>query len=274
MVLETPLPFHETVRSAAPLTRLLRGVFVAFFAALQFLTIAPALVRRPFTGAELGRAVAFFPLVGLLLGAALLGLDRVLAWVFPISLASALLLASWVVLTGALHLDGFLDSCDGLFGGRTPEERLRILRDPRIGAFGACGGVLLILIKYEALTALVARTTALLLAPMLGRWGMAMAIVLFPYARPQGLGSALKEHARGWHVAVATLAVAAVAYWLGGWPGLLILPGCAACTWIAARFALRRLPGLTGDLYGALCELLEVVVLLAVVAVERRIHAA
>lgn len=273
MAVETPLSPPEIRPSTAPSTGPVRGVCVAFLAALQFLTIAPALVRRPFTGPELGRAVAFFPLVGLLLGAALLGIDQGLALVFPRGVVSALVLVAWVVLTGALHLDGFLDTCDGLFGGRMPEDRLRILRDPRIGAFGAAGGVLLLLVKYQALAALGAYATALLLAPTLGRWGMAVAVVLFPYARTDGLGSAIKEHARKWQVLLATVVVPAVVYYLGGWTGLLLLLGCAVFTWLAARFALRRLPGLTGDLYGALCELLEILVLLTMVAVERRAHA-
>jgi adenosylcobinamide-GDP ribazoletransferase len=238
-------------------------------AAVQFLTLAPPLVRRPFTPEELGRSVGWFPQVGLALGGLLAGLDWGLAWAFPPGVTAALVLAAWVVCTGALHLDGFLDSCDGLFGGHTPEARLRIMRDERAGAFAVIGGVVLLLLKYAALAGNPGRLAALIVAPVVGRWGMAVAVVGFPYGRAEGLGRAMKDHA-GWpQAALASIVAAAV---IGGvavatdWRALLTVPLVGALTWAVGRFVLRRLPGLTGDIYGALCELLEVVVLLAFVA--------
>ena len=86
-------------------------------AALQFLTIAPPLSRRMFTPGEMGRAVGYFPVVGLALGGLLYGLDEMLRFIWPDGLCAALVLLAWVLADGsALHLDGFLDSCDGLFG--------------------------------------------------------------------------------------------------------------------------------------------------------------
>jgi len=231
-------------------------------AALQFLTIMPPLVRRPFTPVELGRAVGYFPLVGTLLGGVLVGLSWGLAFVSPTGVAAALVLAVWTILTGALHFDGFVDACDGLFGGQDPEARLRILRDERVGAFALAGGVLLLLTKFAALAAIPHRASALLLAPTLGRWAMTLAVVGFPYARPEGLGRTMKEHA-GWRqVALATGLTLATA-WLGGsWWGLMAMMGVGGATWLAARFTLSRLPGLTGDIYGAICEMVEAFVLL------------
>jgi adenosylcobinamide-GDP ribazoletransferase len=247
-----------------------RSALAGLAAAVQFLTVLPPLVRRPFTPAELGRSVGWFPLVGLLLGGFLAGLDWLLARVFPPGVAVALALAAWVLSTGALHLDGFLDSCDGLFGGHTPEARLRIMRDERAGAFAVIGGILLLLLKYAALAANPGRLAALLAAPVVGRWGMTLALVAFPYGRTEGLGRAMKDHA-GWpQVALATVltvAVAAGTFALTpSWRPLIVLPLAGVVTWAAGRFALCRLPGLTGDIYGALCELLEVVVLLTFVA--------
>jgi adenosylcobinamide-GDP ribazoletransferase len=95
----------------------------AFLAAVQFLLVSPAFVRRVFTAQELGRSVAFFPLVGLLLGLILTGLGAVFSTYFPPLVRASLLLVLWVVLTGALHLDGYLDACDGLLGGFDPESR-------------------------------------------------------------------------------------------------------------------------------------------------------
>jgi adenosylcobinamide-GDP ribazoletransferase len=231
-------------------------------AALQFLTLSPPIVRRLFTPEEMGRAVGFFPLVGALLGAMLAGLDWALAHVFPTGVSTVLVLTAWVVATGALHLDGFLDTCDGLFGGFTPESRLEIMRDERVGAFGTVGGVLLLLLKTAALYAVPDRGISLLLAPTLARWGMTLVVVAFPYARPKGLGRAMKDHA-GWeHLVLATAIGLAVVWFAAGWLGLVSM-GLAGVTALAvARFVLPRLTGLTGDVYGAICEMVEAAILL------------
>ncbi len=239
--------------------------------ALQFLTVAPSIIQRAFTPAELGWAVAFFPLVGLLLGGALAGLDAALRLAFPASVTTALVLVAWVILTGALHLDGFLDACDGLLGGSSPEERLRILRDERVGAFAVAGGILLLLVKYSALAAVPGSAAALVIACTLGRWGITAAVVAFPYARPQGLGRDMKDNA-GWpQMLLASATALAVAWGAGGGTGLLAFATAAVIAWAVARFTLGRIPGLTGDIYGATCEIVEVGVLLTLVALGGRL---
>jgi adenosylcobinamide-GDP ribazoletransferase len=235
-------------------------------AALQFLTVTPPLVRRAFSLPELGRAVGYFPLVGALLGGVLVAFDWALSFLFPAGVRAALDLALWVALTGALHLDGVLDACDGLFGGRTVDSRLEIMRDERVGAFGLAGGVVLLLLKVSALAATPQRPLALFLAPVAGRWGISFVLVTSPYARPQGLGRAMKDHA-GWvELALATTVALVAAILAGGWWGLTSLAVAGAVAWLAARFVRSRLPGLTGDVYGAICELVETVVLLALAA--------
>lgn len=239
----------------------------AILAAFQFLTVLPPLVRRPFTLPELGRAVGWFPLVGLALGAILAGLDWGLGRIFPAGISAVLIMAVWLLASGAIHFDGFLDSCDGLFGGKTPEQRLEIMRDHRVGAFAVAGGGLLLLLRFSALSALPDRTLALILAPTLGRWAMSLAIVGFPYARKQGLGRAMKDHA-GWRqAALATLIVVGVVLAVGRWQGLAALVAAFLTALLGALFIQTRIPGLTGDSYGALCELTEVAVLLAVVTI-------
>jgi adenosylcobinamide-GDP ribazoletransferase len=245
------------------------SVPLGFLAALQFLTILPPLIRRPLTAAELGRAVGWFALVGALLGGGLAGVDWALGLLFPPGVTAALLLAVWVLATGALHLDGFLDTCDGLFGGRTPEARLRIMRDERVGAFAVIGGILLMLAKYSCLVALASRWAALVVAPAVARGGMATAIVALPYARPEGSGRWMKDHA-GWQQAIlAAFTVVATAFLAARWLGLVVVALAAVTTVVVAAFVLRRLPGLTGDVYGALGEMLEALTLLAFVAGER-----
>ena len=126
---------------------------VEILAALQFLTIFPPVIKRPFTIQELGRSAGFYPLVGLLLGGLMAGGYWLLGMVFPVPIVLVLVLVVWVTFTRALHVDGFMDCCDGLFGGFTPERRLEIMRDSRVGAFGVVGGALLVLAKYTFLAA-------------------------------------------------------------------------------------------------------------------------
>jgi adenosylcobinamide-GDP ribazoletransferase len=178
-------------------------------------------------------------------------------------------LTVWVLATGALHLDGFLDSCDGLFGGRTAEARLRIMRDERAGAFAVIGGVLLLLVKYACLAALASRAAALIVAPAVARGGMAVAVVAFPYARPEGLGRCMKDHAGWWQAALSGIIAVAAATLAAQWLGLVVVAVAVATTGAVAVLVLRRLPGFTGDVYGALCEMLEAITLLAFVAGER-----
>ncbi len=109
---------------------------------------------------------------------------------------------------------------------------------------------------------MVSRAAVLVLVPTLGRWAMSLAIVAFPYARPEGLGRAVKDHAGWGQVVLATTLALALAGLTQGWPGLAAMGLAAATTWVVARFALARVPGLTGDLYGAICEMVEVVTLL------------
>jgi adenosylcobinamide-GDP ribazoletransferase len=239
-------------------------VLVSLVAAFQFLTMIPPIVRRAFTPREMGQAVGFFPLVGLALGGTLLILDWGLGFLWPAAVSAALVLAVWVLLSGALHVDGFLDSCDGLWGGTTPESRLAIMRDERVGAFAVIGGILLLILKFAALASIATpwRWLALPLAPTLGRWGIALAVAGFPYARPQGLGRDMKDHAGWTQVALASGITLLAAWFIGHWLGLAAVGLAGLATWGVGQFASHRLNGLTGDIYGAICEITEVLILL------------
>ena len=242
---------------------------IEFLAALQFLTITPPIIRRAFSAREMAGAVGFYPLIGLLLGGGLIGGAALADRFFPQPLSAALTLTLWVALTGGLHVDGFLDACDGLLGGATPERRMEIMRDHPIGAFAFAGGVLLFLLKFSALMSLRAtgwQFAALLLAPALGRWTMTLAVAGFPYARPSGLGLELKAHVTWREVALASVTVLLAACFLAYWQGLIALIVAVLTLLAVVSFTLRRIPGLTGDLYGTVCELVELAVLLLFVA--------
>jgi adenosylcobinamide-GDP ribazoletransferase len=231
-------------------------------AAFAFLTRLPVW-RGPLRDADLGRAVSFFPLVGLVLGFGLTGAAAALAGHLSPWLVAVLLATLLAALTGGLHLDGLADVFDALGGGRGDRARmLAIMRDSRIGAHGATALTLLLLAKVAALAQAAERhdLLALLAFPTIARWLVALLIVVFPYARAEGLGRAFNGEAGRVQVAVATgIAVVVVAV-LG--PGL-ILPalGAAAVVAVFAFWLYRRLGGLTGDVYGAAVELGEVAML-------------
>lgn len=229
-------------------------------------------IRWPFstqaTISSLGRSVAYYPLVGLILGGILAGMGWVVYPFLPPGLAGAILLAVWVGLTGMLHLDGFMDSCDGLLPPRARERRLEIMKDSRVGAFGVVAVVLLLLLKFNALTALPPgyRLAALVTTPVLARWAMTWVMARYPLARSEGMGVAFTA-GLGWtQVGLASVVAAVVALLALNWLGLALLVVTWLTATLIARLAMARLGGLTGDVYGAICEVIEVV-LLTVMAV-------
>ena len=207
----------------------------SLLAAFQFLTIFPTLIKRMFTSQEMGRAVAWFPLVGVALGFLLYGVNTLAQLIFPASVSAALTVFAWIIFPRAFHLDGFMDTCDGLFGGFTPERRLEIMKDSRMGAFGTIGGALVLLTEYTALHSSVNLLSALLLATTLGRWASPLVIYFFPYAREEGLGIEMKRNVRLQEVLVATL-IAGVTSWFaaGGWLGLVLMLSAAIIAFIVA----------------------------------------
>ncbi|MCY1423237.1 Adenosylcobinamide-GDP ribazoletransferase [compost metagenome] len=214
--------------------------------------------------AALGRSLLWYPLVGLGLGGVLLAAAWLLSGVFA-PLAAALLLALWVLASGGLHLDGLADTADAWVGGFGDRERtLAIMKDPCCGPIAVVTLLLVLLLKFAALWALLEseQWLALLLAPLLGRSALLLLFLGTPYVRAGGLGRAMAAHlpARaGWRVLLAVV----VATLLCGWPGLLALASAALLFALCRRALLQRIGGTTGDTAGALLELLEGVVLVA-----------
>lgn len=235
---------------------------VSIIAAFQFLTIFPTVVRRMFTSREMGQAVAWFPLVGVALGMLLYAVHHAAQLIFPANVSAALTVFAWVIFTRAFHLDGFMDTCDGLFGGFTPERRLEIMKDSRMGAFGVAGGVLVLLTQHAALASSLNVLPALVLSATLGRWASPLVIYSFPYAREDGLGIEMKRNVGLQKVLIAALITGIVSWFVYGWMGLVFMAGAAIVGWLVARYAMRLLPGLTGDIYGTVTIVVETLILL------------
>lgn len=235
---------------------------ISIIAAFQFLTIFPTLIKRMFTPQEMGRAAGWFPLVGVTLGALLYCVNHFAQMIFPASVSAALTIFAWVFFTRAFHLDGFMDTCDGLFGGFTPERRLEIMKDSRMGAFGVAGGVLVLLIEYTTLASSSAPMPALVISTTLGRWVSPLVIYAFPYAREDGLGAEMKRNVRLPQVILATAIALIVSWFAYGIMGLWLMLFAALTAFLLALYIMRLIPGLTGDSYGAITTLVEVLVLL------------
>jgi adenosylcobinamide-GDP ribazoletransferase len=235
---------------------------LGLLAAFQFLTLLP--IKRSFTAEQVGRSCVYFPVVGLVIGLVLAGLNWGLGNFLPSAVVNVLLVAVLAVFSGGLHLDGLADTLDGLAGHRTPEQRLAIMKDSRIGGFGAIGIALFLLIEYITLNNIPGsvKLPVLILAPVLSRWAMVNSIFVYPYARPAGLGKAFKDAVNLRHFIIATLVGLIAAVALLRWAGLIILAGSWLIATLMALHFKSRLKGLTGDTYGAINEISFFVVLL------------
>ncbi len=242
-----------------------------FLAALRFLTLIPLFRGREVSPEDLARSTGYFPVVGLIIGLLLAGLNWLLGWFLPAAVVNILLIIFLAAITGALHLDGLADTCDGIASGKTIEERWRVMRDSRVGSFGVVGVCCLLLVKYLALNNLPQDLVmhSLVLMPVISRWAMVYTIFAYPYARPSGLGKVFKQGVNWLKLVMATLIALAVAAALSRLAGLAVMLGAWVIVVIMATYLKRKFAGLTGDTYGAINEVAEVSVLLLVYLLAR-----
>jgi len=242
--------------------------------AISFLTIIPLPRRREVSPEEVGRSTGYFPVVGVIIGLILAGLNWLFGLFLPSAVANGLLIVSLVVISGALHLDGFVDTCDGIAGHKSVEDRWRVMHDSRAGAFGIVGVVLLLLVKYVSLNSVPESLlmATLVLMPVVSRWAMVYTVFAYPYARPEGLGKVFKQGASWQRFTIATVITLAVTLGVARWAdigyfylaGLAIMLGVWVIVVAVAAYLKRKFAGLTGDTYGAINEVAEVGVLVLV----------
>jgi adenosylcobinamide-GDP ribazoletransferase len=236
-------------------------------AAARYLTIVPIPGAGPGRANAFGGAAVWFPVVGLGLGVVLVGVDRITGLVFPSLLAALLTVTAWKLVTGGLHLDGLADSLDGLAGG-DPAHRLAIMRDSRIGAFGAMGLILVLLLEIVAVSELPPglRGRTLLVVPVIARATPPLLARLFPPARSEGSGAAFSASVKWWAAPVALVIALAVTLAALHGLGALVFVLSIACAVAVAWFIVTRVSGITGDVLGAAIEVGELTGLLTVSA--------
>lgn len=230
--------------------------------ALALLTRLP-LPRLPDAAfARQAQASWAFPLAGLTVG----GLAAAVAFLTqsaPPTIAAGLTLAALILLTGAMHEDGLADSADGLWGGMTPERRLEIMRDSRVGSYGVVALILMLGLRWSTIAALLPDGPLILITAAVGSRAMMPALMAaLPHARHDGLAHDVGRPSA--QVAAIGLGLAlAICLWLMGMDIFLPLLIAAALTTLLGRLARARLGGITGDILGAAQQLSELAILLS-----------
>lgn len=237
--------------------------------ALRFLTLLPwPTSPATSTTQDITRAIAWFPVAGLIIGLLLLPVGWLTGTVWDAGVRAAGIVIVWGIITAGLHLDGLSDTFDAVMSWRPRERKLAIMRDSHVGAMGVLAVVAVLLLKFVWLQASDNDWwRAVVLAPVWGRWAQVYGLHWFPAARSDGLGHAFQSQTGGQRsffaaTAAALLITISVAPLSGIVAGLLVW----GVVLLLAHWWNRSLGGLTGDTYGALCEISEVVVLATLAA--------
>ncbi|NBD22371.1 adenosylcobinamide-GDP ribazoletransferase [Paenibacillus sp. T1] len=251
-------------------------------AAFQLLTRIPVPASIPFTPELLARSTVYYPVVGGVIGGLVAAAGALLDGHMPSMPAAVLLLGFWVLLSGGLHVDGLMDTADGVLSHRSRERMLEIMKDSRVGAMGVLAAIMLLLFKFSLLAAWLddgkdwlAEAPLLALGCGLSRLWVVAAMACWPFARADEGMAALFKDVKPRHAVAAAIVQAAMSVaclltipsasigWLAAIAlpaGLAVAAGAALAAWLT-----RKLGGLTGDTYGAMAEILEAMLLFVIV---------
>ena len=242
-----------------------------FLTALMFFTRIPSPARLEYRPEFVSQAVKYLPAIGLLVGAITATAFWLAHLMFTQSVAVLLSIIVGVLVTGAFHEDGFSDACDGLGGGSNREDVLRIMQDSRIGAFGAIGIALLLLLKFEALSQLQADTVpiALIVAHSLSRLAAASLMQTHRYLRLEGEGKSygVAQPMSGGNFIFALIVGLLPLLWLDMKAGVVVVATVGATRFIVGYYLSRRLGGYTGDCLGAAQQITEVMIYVSLLGV-------
>jgi adenosylcobinamide-GDP ribazoletransferase len=229
-----------------------------FLGAAQMLTVVPIHVRTA-TPAE---SAAFFPLVGALLGLCGAGLLKALSWALPPGAAALGVVLFWVLVTGALHEDGLADCADAFRAHRSPDIIHEILKDSRIGAFGALALIFSIGLRWQALTSLATPALPLLVASQTVSRAALVALAWISRPAGDGLGAQFCTRMSTWSALAAVVIGVGAAIFCGLRLGWVIIGLTTLLVFGARRYFQARIGGVTGDCLGALSQVVETAILL------------
>ncbi|MCK5708233.1 MAG: adenosylcobinamide-GDP ribazoletransferase [Candidatus Aureabacteria bacterium] len=230
-----------------------------FLLALQFLTILPVRLTGRIKDEDVARSLLTFPLVGLCIGSILAAFASVFSFL-PASVVAALILILSAWFTGGLHLDGFADSCDGLYGQFSQQKRLANMKDSHIGAMGAIGLICLLLLKFSLISNISYKVLwkALIMMGIFSRWTQVCSCYSTKYLREKGTAKQFIDGTRLKHVIVGALFVLTIFLLLVQVKGVYIFFLSCIAVIAFAGFIRKRLGGMTGDTIGAVNEIAEV----------------
>ncbi len=242
-----------------------------FMVALQFLTIIPVRLKAV-SQKQVSRSTIFFSLVGYGIGLVLIAGYYILSFLgIHLYLLSFALVMMLIALTGGLHLDGLADTVDGFSGGSSSRERLAIMRDPHIGTMGVLSLISALLAKIFLLRTVPIPffPSALLLMCFLSRWSMVLVMYVFPYARKEGKAALFMSGRQPFMFACASLITIVLAYAIWGFWGIVLTAIVAVAAVLFGAYCTRKIGGMTGDTIGATNEIIEIIIVAAIIIIGR-----
>ena len=234
-----------------------------FLIALQFLTILPIKIKSGIRPQEIGRSLVYFPIVGALIGSTL-ALSLFVFGSLPFPVTSALILVILIVMTGGVHLEGFVDTCDGFYGGSSKEKILEIMRDSHIGTMGAIGLICLLVLKFTLIMNVVQKNQwqSLIMMATFARWTQILSCFLSNYARLEGKAKYFIKYAGHKELLAGGLFTLVTFLLLANLKGIVLFILSILIVLLFINYVKRKIGGMTGDTIGAVNELAEVIILI------------
>lgn len=234
----------------------MKNIFKGFSLSISMLTILPFFKVHNFNKGINGYAVMFYPFVGFLLGMVLWAVFELLSGYLPSLHLGIIIFSLWVLLSGALHLDGLSDTIDGLFVSK--EKAIEVMKDPHVGGMGMILSIVFLILKASSLAVFEA-FYLLPIVLMLSRFNAVIAIYLFPYISKAGMGTLAKQELKTWQVLIALLYVLILSF-----SSLWLIAISLSVLTLCAIFFIKRYGGFSGDIYGFTIEVTELLLLNAI----------
>lgn len=233
-----------------------------FFIALQFLTILPIKIKARLKKEDYGKALLYFPIVGFIIGAALAAIPSIFGFL-PNLVLSAIILISSILITGGIHIDGFADTCDGLYGFNPKEKILEIMRDSRIGVMGVVGVMSLLLLKFALIANIPGNILwkSLIIMGVFSRFAQVLACALSGYARKEGKAKNFIGASGVNELLVATILTITMTLIVMKLGGLVLIALSLLPVLLFINYVKKKISGMTGDTIGATSEIAEIAVL-------------